>query len=1096
MKATKFLILICLISYSFNGWTQEICDNGIDDDGDGLVDLNDVEDCECTGLIETSFIPNPSFEDSLCCPYRPGMLNCADAWTDVGSADYYTNCEDFGVQPPPAFPLPGDGFGYVGIGANFSPSPLAVSTEYIGACLDSPLLSGSTYVLNFYTAYSRGFLDLDLTVYGATSCVDLAWYGDCPEGLLSWEILSEVLVTYPEDRSWIEVTMTITPDEDIAAIALCWPCTAEYGSSYYYFDEFVLVDSTSFFILEESGGWCTGDLILSCVGDEPGGTCQWYKNGIALIGETEDVLDPIPYGEGLYSVVYSNESYCIRNDYISPGIFDVNFDYELSGCFPTSVNFSNLTDSIHWGPVSWQWSFGDGFFSEDKELTYEYIDPGVYEVILIGISTDESCSDTASYEIIVYDNPNAEYEIESETTFLFWGSIASCTKQELQFNDLSTSDPLAPITIWHWDFGDGTTSDEENPVHIYVGIGTYRTKLYVENEFGCRDSFRLSIYITALNPEFTVINNCVFEELIFTNESEPSADLTVDSYEWLFGDGSTSDLEDPTHAYLDEGIYTVELIAISESGCRDTMRHEITPYPSPDVGIEFIVTGISSEDGGTGGCIYNPVEFYDHSSIDDPYTIVSWNWDFGDGATSTDENPVHDYDAPGLYTVSLTTESDLGCEANGTIDILMVDGIAIVSPDTTICQNGTATVYAQSSDGSPHDYTWSIPGSDESRIQTIPAADAPIKIYVYATDPAGCVSPMDSIYVDVLPPFTGDLTIPIHTCAGDDMNGSVIPIGGDGAYNYSWTANGLSLPVNAPTITHNPFTTTEYCVTISDGCETTPLTLCATTYVALIPAFTSDKTFGCIGTAVEFTSLSEPVDSILEYEWVIEGERYSGPSAAHVFETEGRYTIKLNVLTIDGCWTSFSVNNYIIIYGLPTPEFYITPNPATVLNSQVELVNISPNPYSSFQWRMPRGAPDYAENDSLVTVIYPPEVNNHWVTMIETTEFGCIDSTLLTVFIEREHILYAPNAFTPDGDTRNNTWQVYVDGLDVYDFHLTIFNRYGEKVWETYDVSKAWDGRYGNQGIVQDGTYVWIIEAKDLSTDKHFRFEGMVNVLK
>ena len=118
--------------------------------------------------------------------------------------------------------------------------------------------------------------------------------------------------------------MTITPDEDIAAIALCWPCTAEYGSSYYYFDEFVLVDSTSFFILEESGGWCTGDLLLSCVGDEPGGTCQWYKNGIALIGETEDVLDPIPYGEGLYSVVYSNESYCIRNDYISPGIFDVN----------------------------------------------------------------------------------------------------------------------------------------------------------------------------------------------------------------------------------------------------------------------------------------------------------------------------------------------------------------------------------------------------------------------------------------------------------------------------------------------------------------------------------------------------------------------------------------------------------------------------------------------------------------------------------------------------------------------------------------------------------------------------------------------------
>jgi gliding motility-associated-like protein len=223
---------------------------------------------------------------------------------------------------------------------------------------------------------------------------------------------------------------------------------------------------------------------------------------------------------------------------------------------------------------------------------------------------------------------------------------------------------------------------------------------------------------------------------------------------------------------------------------------------------------------------------------------------------------------------------------------------------------------------------------------------------------------------------------------------------------------------------------------------------------------------------------------------------YTGSTAAHVFEEEGEYDITINVRTNDGCWTSFTASDYITIYGLPSPEFYITPNPATVLNTTVELVNISPNPSSDFEWRIPSGSPDYSTSDSLVVVTYPPAVNNHLVTMTETTQYGCIDSTSLYVYIEREHLLFAPNTFTPDGDGINNTWRVYMDGLDIYDYHLMLFNRYGELIWESYDANAAWNGRYGNQGIVQDGTYVWIIDARDLSTDKRFRFEGTVNVLR
>ena len=83
-----FTFLIAVQSYG-----QEICDNAIDDDGDGLVDLNDT-DCECSNLIDLSLIPNTSFEDTLCCPTAEAMLACADSWVQASGAtsDYYHSC--------------------------------------------------------------------------------------------------------------------------------------------------------------------------------------------------------------------------------------------------------------------------------------------------------------------------------------------------------------------------------------------------------------------------------------------------------------------------------------------------------------------------------------------------------------------------------------------------------------------------------------------------------------------------------------------------------------------------------------------------------------------------------------------------------------------------------------------------------------------------------------------------------------------------------------------------------------------------------------------------------------------------------------------
>jgi gliding motility-associated-like protein len=94
-------------------------------------------------------------------------------------------------------------------------------------------------------------------------------------------------------------------------------------------------------------------------------------------------------------------------------------------------------------------------------------------------------------------------------------------------------------------------------------------------------------------------------------------------------------------------------------------------------------------------------------------------------------------------------------------------------------------------------------------------------------------------------------------------------------------------------------------------------------------------------------------------------------------------------------------------------------------------------------------------------------------------------------------LFYIPNTFTPDGDQFNETFQpVYKSGFDPFDFHIMIFNRWGEIIFESYNSSIGWDGTYGDQGIVQYGTYVWQIDFKELHTDKRYTHKGHVTVVK
>lgn len=342
----RLLLIIFVIYLSpHNAIGQEICDNGIDDDGNGLTDLQEP-DCACNGIyiLEdlTYLIPNPSFENLGCCPDYWSQLECATGWVNLNDAspDFHHGCDFVGLPILDAgiFPFP-DGLGAGGV--IFSSG----WKEYMATCLNQPLQAGKTYQFRMQVAsvpitgggdVCNGgniyYGPVSIKLFGNAQCKNLALPTlDCPSSMdLTWIEIGTV--TYTPATDWSEVTMTLMPAFNVAALMLGPPCVlpAEYQGGapcfpYFLFDDLHLESDMPAppLVLNVSGYPCNGDLILSAVAGIPNGEWQWYYLGVALPGETGPSLS-IPaaaYQPGVYTVRYQLNDEC--------QIAEVNLNFDL-----------------------------------------------------------------------------------------------------------------------------------------------------------------------------------------------------------------------------------------------------------------------------------------------------------------------------------------------------------------------------------------------------------------------------------------------------------------------------------------------------------------------------------------------------------------------------------------------------------------------------------------------------------------------------------------------------------------------------------------------------------------------------------------------
>ncbi len=329
----------------------------------------------------------------------------------------------------------------------------------------------------------------------------------------------------------------------------------------------------------------------------------------------------------------------VKKDFVVVhGLPELNFEVSKSaGCFPLSVQFTDLTNPVSGTVQSLQWDFGDGTFSNDAITSHTYKVAGSFTVLL-KVTNSVGCSQLISKPgyINVLEGVKADFKYDVP--------LACNPPAVVTFKDASIG---KNITAYQWDFGDGNSSAVQNPLHTYTSQGVYPVSLAITNSSGCKDTVIKSsaVRVGAIAASFNSPDSaCQKSNITFTNTTLPVPSSVL----WKFGDGTTSTAINPVKAYTNEGVYKVTLTT-SYGGCSKEIVRQIKILNLPSAGF--------TNDNVVSTCNL-PISLGFNSIGAD---IQSYLWNFGDGSSSNTASPSHTYNSPGSFSVSLSVTGNNGC---------------------------------------------------------------------------------------------------------------------------------------------------------------------------------------------------------------------------------------------------------------------------------------------------------------------------------------------------------------------------------------------------------------------------------------------------
>lgn len=440
----------------------------------------------------------------------------------------------------------------------------------------------------------------------------------------------------------------------------------------------------------------------------------------------------------------------------------------------------------------------------------------------------------------------------------------------------------------------------------------------------------------------------------------------------------------------------------------------------------------------------------------------------------------------GNYTVTATDQSF--CHYSLTFEVTEPEPFYLQAmDDPTICYGMSTEIGIGIISGSVPPYTivWS---NDDTGMTTTVNPTETTEFSAHVVDAMNCVSEDIEITVNVLKPIVMEVTAADDTvCPGTPVAFDVL-IDGGGLSGDQVTVNDsvMLLPVVLDVYNDTVFNFIVY-----DVCSFDSVLISKPVYTYPLPpvSISAEKTNGCTPLTVQFHENSPDIGQ--RYIWNFDDGDFENLSfdkhPLHTFENARTYHVGLEITSVEGCIIDTTIG--IVVFPIPDAEFRANITNITLTNPVVYFTNYTEGGFW-FNWNFGDGTFSTATNPSHEFTM----PGTFHVNMETTSLYGCKDSTGVDIFVSNDLAVYAPTAFTPNHDNLNETFKLFADGLDPSTYRMVIYNRWGEKVFESEDYLIEWDGRCGNTDC-SDGLYVWIVTFTDKYGNEH-SYTGNVTLIR
>ena len=680
---------------------------------------------------------------------------------------------------------------------------------------------------------------------------------------------------------------------------------------------------------------------------------------------------------GTYEVVLTvtnTQTGCVNSFSQTISVFEFDTEFTMSAtqvCVGQSVSFQ---DQSHASSNVWAWDFGNGFTSGNQNPTHTYNTPGTYTVSLNSFNTTNGCSDVFTQSVEVLPLPIPSFSANP---------LIGCNPLEVNFTNTSTG-----TGTFSWDFGNGATFNGQNPPsQIYNNTGTFSVTLTMTDENGCENAITLNNYIEVnpLDPQFEAdeVEGCEDLEVTFTDlsTSPNPTDNPITGWEWDFGNGSTFSGQNPPTQTYSEGVYTVTLTVTTDAGCSETLvLGDYIKVGVPPV-VSFTYTPIQD-------CAKEDFEFESTTPIPPGYAEedVLWEWDFGDGGTSSEENPTYNYPIDtGYFDVTLIV-SLRGCR------------------DTLIIQDA---VYI----------------------------DAPIALF----------SPEQEVFCNPTLPLT--IAFDDNAILGKETDDvEMIWRWGDGS---STTLVSPDLFTNSDqgsmSHTYNDYGSYEVKQVVynyTTGCEDSVTRMIHISFIEAGFALSADSV--CRNFPVGITNTSSSTHPITNYIYTMgNGASLNGPNHSYTYTTSGTFDIILQITNSVGCTESFTFDDFV---SLQQPLAQISPSasagcvPLNVTFTNTSSVQGNGVDLATFDWTFTDGSTQTTTNVSQTTNFNFTTTGTYSTSLVVTDEFGCVSQpttitttlTAPTASFVLDSVVCNLEPFTATNNSQNYTSSEWlIDGQSV-----------------------------------------------------------------